>query len=268
MTAFITHFSFEFRTGIRDRQLLLMSYLLPLGFYLMMGLVMVGINPAFLERLIPAMVVFAVLSAMFLGLPEPLVKARELGIFRTYKINGVPSASILSIPAVATVLHLLVVSVLITATAPLLFDAPLPVNWINFGLTLLAMAVSSAGISVLIGVISSSSRSTVLWSQLFYIPSMLLGGLMIPNEMLPELAGRFARLLPATHAMNAFEGLAMGMSPTFSPWASVLVLVLGGLLGFGLAMYLFNWDSSNRTGRGHPLMAALVLLPFIASMFI
>jgi ABC-2 type transport system permease protein len=268
MTAFLNHFSFEFRTGVRDKQLLLMNYLLPLSFYLMMGFVMVGINPPFLESLIPAMVVFAILSATLLGLPDPLVKAREDGIFRSYKINGVPSSSILTIPAITTMLHLVVVTILITITAPLLFDAPLPVNWFNFGLAFLAMAFASAGISVVIGVISPSTRMTVLWAQLFYIPSMLLGGLMLPTSMLPEVAAKISRLLPATHAMNVFNGLAMGREPVFSDWGSLSVLLLSGVLGFGLAIYLFNWDSNNRTERGHPLMGALVLTPYIASIFL
>ena len=60
MTAFLNHFSFEFRTGIRNRTLLLMNYLFPLGFYLMMGFVMRAINPTFLDSMTPAMVVFAI----------------------------------------------------------------------------------------------------------------------------------------------------------------------------------------------------------------
>ena len=91
MTAFVNHFSFEFRTGIRIKTLLMMTYLLPLGFYLMMGFVMGGINPDFVESITPAMVVFAILAAAFLGIPDPLVTARENGIFRSYKISGVPS---------------------------------------------------------------------------------------------------------------------------------------------------------------------------------
>jgi ABC-2 type transport system permease protein len=136
MTAFVNHFSFEFRAGIRDKQLLLVNYLLPLGFYFMMSFIMPGINPTFLESLIPAMVTFAILSATFLGMPDPLVKAREDGIYRSYKINGVPSSSILTIPALTTMLHLVIVTVIITATAPLLFDAPVPVNWLNYLITL------------------------------------------------------------------------------------------------------------------------------------
>jgi len=58
MTAFTQHFSFEFKTGIRNPGLMLMNYLLPLGFYAMMGAIMVKINPTFGETLIPAMILF------------------------------------------------------------------------------------------------------------------------------------------------------------------------------------------------------------------
>ena len=262
MNAFIHHFTFEFRTGIRNKQLLLMNYLFPLGFYLMMGFIMPGINPPFREVIVPAMVVFTILAATLLGIPDPLVNARENGVFRSYKINGIPSISILVIPALTTILHLVIVTVLITATAPLLFHAPLPVNWLNFALIFGAMAFACAGLSVLIGVVSPSSRMTVLWSQLIFVPSMLLGGMMVPYSMLPAAAGKFAQLLPATQAMNAFNGLAMGKVAAFSPWGSVLVLFLSGLLAFALAIYLFSWDSRNTTRRGHPLLALLVLLPY------
>ena len=268
MSAFVNHFSFEFRTGVRNKQLLFMNYLFPLGFYLMMGFIMAEINPPFRESIIPAMVVFAILAATLLGIPDPLVNARENGIFRSYKINGIPSISILVIPALTTMLHLVIVAVLITISAPLLFDAPLPVNWPNYALIFVAMAFASAGISVLIGVISPNSRMTVLWSQVFFIPSMLLGGLMLPYDLLPEVAGKIAQLLPATQAMNALNGLAMGQAANFAPWTSVIVLFISGVLAFALAVYLFSWDSRNTTRRGHPLLALLVFLPYLAGIFL
>lgn len=268
MNTFLHHFSFEFRTGIRNKTLLLMNYLFPLGFYLMMGFIMPGINPPFREDIIPAMLVFGVLSATLLGIPDPLVNARENGVYRSYKINGVPSTSILLIPALTTMLHLVIVAAIITATAPLLFKAPLPVNWLNFVLVFLALAAACAGLSVLIGVVSPSSRLTVLWSQLIFVPSMLLGGLMLPYSMLPQVAGKFAQLLPATQAMNAFNGLAMGKTAAFSPWGSVISLLACGLLAFGLAVFLFSWDSRNSTRRGSPLLAFLALLPFVLGIFL
>jgi len=268
MNAFINHFLFEFRSGIRNKTLLLMNYLFPLGFYAMMGLLMTGINPAFSETMIPAMTVFAILAATMLGLPDPLVTAREAGIFRSYKINGVPALSILAIPALTTFLHTAVVTIIITLSAPLFFNAPLPVNWPGFVVTLLLMNFACAGISVLIGVVSSSSRMTVLWSQLIFLPSMLLSGMMVPYSMLPEAMGKIAQLLPATHAMNAFRGLAQNMTTDFNPIGSLIILMVSGVLAFALAIYLFNWDSRNMKQRGHPLIALLVLLPYIFGMFL
>jgi ABC-2 type transport system permease protein len=268
MNAFMHHFSFEFRSGIRNKQLLMMNYLFPLGFYLMMGFIMADINPPFRAVIIPALLVFSILASTLLGIPDPLVNARENGIFRSYKINGVPSISILVIPALTTILHLVIVAAIITATAPLLFKAPVPVNWLNFIVIFLVMASTSAGLSVLIGVVSPSSRMTVLWSQLVFLPSMLLGGMMIPYSMLPEAAGKFSQLLPATQAMNAFNGLAMGTTANFSPWGSVVVLLVSGVLAFGLAIFLFSWDSRNTTRRASPLLALLFLLPYVLGIFL
>jgi len=236
-----------------------------------MGFIMPAINPLFLDTLIPALVVFAILAATLLGMPDPLVSAREEGIFRSYKINGIPSSSILTIPALTTILHLVIVVAIISVTAPFLFDAPLPVNWVNYALVFIAMAVACAGISLLIGVISASTRMTVLWTQLIFIPSMLLGGLMIPYDLLPDVAGKISQLLPATHAMNAFNGLAMGAadySPWGAPWGSVIVLTLSGVLAYVLAIFMFNWDRHNTTQRGHPIMALMALLPYAIGIFL
>ncbi|MFH1775864.1 MAG: ABC transporter permease [Chloroflexota bacterium] len=263
MSAFANHFSFEFRTGIRDKTLLLMNYLLPLLLYAFLGLLLTDISPFFTETMIPVMVNFAILSGTVLGLPHPLVAARESGIFRSYKINGVPAISILSIPALTTVLHTVVVAVIITATAPLLFDAPPPVNWPGFVLAFLLAAFAHAGLGLLIGVISSTVRGVVLWSQLIYLPSMLIGGLMFPNALLPDALARVGMLLPSTYAMIAFEGLGRNQMTTSDPLWSVLILLAGIILSFGLAIYLFSWDSHNTTRRGHPALALLALLPYV-----
>lgn len=268
MNAFTNHFSFEFRTGLRNKNFLMLFYLFPLGYYLMMAFIMVGINPPFLEVLIPAMVIFAILAATMLGLPDPLVNARENGIFRSYKINGVPTTSILAIPALTLTLHLTIVAAIITISAPLLFDAPTPQNWLNYVMVFIVTVIACAGIGVLIGVISASTRTAILWSQLIFIPSVLLGGMMIPYSLLPEAAQKVSLLLPATHAMNAFNDLAMGKTSDFNPWASVVILLTSGIIAFALAIYLFSWDSKNTTRRGHPALAVLVLLPYIIGILV
>lgn len=267
MTAFVNHFAFEFKTGLRNPTQMLMNYLFPLAFYALMGLVMTQINPGFKETLLPAMVIFAVLVSTLLGMPGPLVESREAGIFRSFKINGVPALSILSIPASTTIFHTLIVSVLIALTASSLFGGAAPVDWGSFVVVTLVTAFSCGGLGALIGVIASSSRSTVLWSQLIFLPSMLIGGLMVPISLLPESIRPVSALLPSTHAMQAFLGLAYRQETLVDPLASLLILAVSGVVAFGLAIYLFNWDSRNDSRRGHPLMALLAVLPYLAGIF-
>jgi ABC-2 type transport system permease protein len=268
MQAFTAHFTFELRTGIRNKTLLFMNYLFPLGFYLMMGFIMPGINPMFLDVLVPGMVTFAILASTLLGMPEQLVNARESGIFRSYKINGIPAISLIFMPALTTMMHLAVVTGIIVVTAPLLFDAPVPTHWGFFAVIALQLAYTCAGLAVLIGVIAPNSRMTVLYAQALFLPSMLIGGVMLPYSMLPETAASFAQLLPVTHAMNAFNSLAMGKLADFNPAWSVWALFAVGHLAFFLAWYLFSWDGRNSERRGHPALALTALLPFAIGIFI
>lgn len=268
MHAFTRHFVFEFRAIVRHKQLLLMNYLFPLGFYLLMGFILVGVNPLFREDIIPAMMIFSILAATLMGIPIALSSAREHGILRSYKINGVPAASIIAIGASTTALHLLIVAACITVSAPLLFDAILPGNAFLFALVFCTATLNCAGISVLIGVISANTRAAILWAQLIFVTSILLGGLMFPNAMLPESAQQASKLLPATHAMNAFNGLAMDKATEFSAWGSLIVLLTGGVLAFLLALTLFRWDPHQTQRRGGALLGLLAFLPFVASVFL
>jgi len=267
MNAFVKHFAFEFRTGSRNPVQLLMNYLFPLGFYGLMGLLMTHVNPFFVQTMIPAMAIVAAMSSGVLGLPGILVEAREAGIFRSYKINGVPALSILAIPVVTTLFQVFVVTAIITLSAPL-FKGALPDSWGGFVLVTLVTAFSYSALGALIGVVSTDSRSTVLFSQLVFLPAMLLSGLMMPLDVLPPSLRPISAVLPATHAMQAYQGLAFGRSTVLDPLASLFVLLATGVSAFGLAAWLFSWDSRNTSRRGHPALALLVLVPCLVALFL
>ena len=266
MTAFVNHFGFEFKTGLRNANQLFINYLFPLGFFLMIAFIMPQINPAFRDTMLPAMVIFTVLASNILGLPSPIVESREAGIYRSFKINGVPAGSILSIPMITTIFHSLIASAIIIVLGITVFDGLAPVDWPMFVLLTIITALTCGTLGALIGVISGNARATVLWSQLIFLPSMLIGGLMMPISILPKAVQPFAALLPTTHAMQAMLGLAYQAETVFNPWLSTFVLLVSTFLAFSLAIYLFNWDNRNNARRGHPLMALAVLLPYVISM--
>jgi ABC-2 type transport system permease protein len=266
MTAFLHHLAYDFKTGVRDRSRLLMLYLFPLVFFALVGGLMASINPGFKETMIPAMVVFALMCSTLLSLPSLLVNAREAGVFRSYRINGVPSASILSIPVIGTAVHMVVVSVIIWAAAARFYGGAAPQNLLGFvavaGLSYLAYA----GIGVLIGVAAGSTTVSILVGQLIYIPSIILGGLMVPPAVLPAALRRVGLLLPATHSMRAFADLG---GPAGAPGlrgaaGSVGVLAASAGLSFVLAALLFQWDTRASQPSRKALAALLALAPYLA----
>ncbi len=268
MNALLTHLRYEFKTGVRDPSQLLMNYLFPLAFYVLMGLLMVPLNPTFAQTMIPAMIAFVTMVAPLLGLPSPLVEAREAGIFRSFKINGVPALSILAIPTMTTVFHVLIVSAIIALTAGPVFGAAMPVDWTAFAALTLLTACTLGALGALIAVVATDSRSVVLLSQTIFLPSMMLGGMMVPTELLPNALRPLARLLPSTYAMQAFVGLAYRRETLIAPWLCVLVLLGSAVLAFSLAALLFNWDSRNETRRAHPALALLAFVPYAVGLLL
>lgn len=268
MNAFAAHSAYEFRSAFRNPSQLLMNYLFPIGVYLVLGLIMTQINPLFAQSMIPAMVLLAGMASFLLGLPGPLVEAREAGVFRSYKINGVPAFSILFIPVMTTIFHYLIACVIVVLSAGPLFHAAMPVHWGAFLLVTLLGALAYGSLGALIGVVSANSRVTVMLTQIIFLPSMLIGGLMVPVSMLPASIRGVGFVLPTTHIMQAFMAAGYGQSTVEALPIAVAALAVSSVIALVAAARLFSWDRRSDSRRVSPAVALLALLPYIASAFL
>jgi ABC-2 type transport system permease protein len=271
MSAFVHHFIYDFKTGIRDKSKLLMNYLFPLVIFIMFGALLTAVNPFFKDTMVPGMIMFALMSATLLAAPSALVQARESGVLRSFRINGVSAGSMLSIPAIGTAIHMAVVSAVIFVAGPALFGGVAPGNLPGFVISAVLSYAAYAGIGALIGVAAGKDTAATLIAQLFYIPSILLGGLMIPASILPSGFQRVALLLPASHSMRLFVGLgdmgagtaAAGM--TDPVWISLAVLGASVLLSFFLAAVIFQWEPRASRPNKKAVLAFLIVLPYAAA---
>lgn len=240
MKAFINHLMIQFRMDLREKGTLLTIYIVPLVFYAVMGAVFSSINPDSKRTLAASMAIFAVTMGAVLGMPAPLVKMREAGVLRAYEVNGIPGWSILLTSAASALMHLLVVAMLIFATAPVLFGAAVPSNLVAYFITLAALIFASISIGLLLGVSAKNQASATMMSQAVFLPSLLLGGLMFPANMLPAPLMWLGRLYPATHAMQSFNAWAYGLPQDFSPAVSLPVIVAIGAVVLGIAVWRFK----------------------------
>ncbi|MCM1988234.1 ABC transporter permease [Oceanirhabdus seepicola] len=117
--------------------------------------------------------------------------------------------------------------------------------------------------SSFIGVIANNTSVTVLYAQVIFLPSMLIGGLMMPTNALPESITSFGRLLPTTYAMDAYQALVENGQHSFNPMISLGILILCGVISFILSGYLFRLDNNNTSKSKNKLWALGALIPFI-----
>ncbi|MGM0432831.1 MAG: ABC transporter permease [Spirochaetota bacterium] len=263
MNGFKYYATYVIKTGFRDKSLMMMNYLFPLGFLLMAGLFMTQLNPFFTEIMVPGMATFAMMSAALLNISGTVIQERENGIYRSFRVNGIPASSITGVPILANLLHALIVTGLTAALSILLFDGRIPLNWSWFIIVTVATALSVSTLGLLIGVVAPSQRAGILLAQAVYIPSVLLGGIMIPLEMMPENLTVPIHLLPASYSMQSYNALAMeGAQLTAATGFPLVILLVGAALQLLLSRGLFTWDNRGTTSKAG-FLALTALLPYI-----
>ncbi len=230
MNALLKQLAIQFRMDFRDKGTLLVFYLVPLGFYAVMGAVFSSVNPEIKPVLSATMAIFSVSMGALIGLPPTLVKLREAGVLRAYQVTGIPGSSVLSSVGLSAFAHLSIVSLIISVTAPLLFGAEAPQSAGGFFAVLAALLLCSVAVGLLIGATAKNQSMAMMLSQAVFMPSLMLSGIMFPADLLPAPLEHFGNILPATHAMHAFNGLAYGVTAQWSP-----PLALGAVLGIALA---------------------------------
>lgn len=236
MRAFFKYLRIQFLMDLRDRSILMHYYLVPLVFFFVIGSVFSSINPLMKATLAASMSIFAVTMGAIMGAPIPIVKARESGTLRAFRINGIPDTAVLAVQALSCFLHLFIVSAIIYFAAPRFFHAQSPAYPGSYAAVLLLFICASVGVGVLIGTAARNQSMSSMLSMLVFLPTVLLTGIMFPVKMLPENFRWVSRIFPGTHAMQAFTGFAYGKKTDFSPIIAVWVLAVIGVAAFALSI--------------------------------
>ena len=108
-------------------------------------------------------------------------------------------------------IHLLIMSAVLYAAAPAIFNAALPANlWRHFG-ALAAFLAASLALSSALGLAARDPARASVLSILVFLPSILLSGIMFPTALLPDALRALGKLFPATwgYALLTGDGTAL-----------------------------------------------------------
>lgn len=198
MNAFVYGMKLQFKMDMRSRSLLITCYLVPLLFFALMGGIFTSLMPETKDTLIQSMTVMGVSMGALIGVPCALVEIYGTDIKKMYSANGAPLCfGVLTVLA-SSFLHLILMSLLIFFLAPLAFHAALPQNLPLYFLGLALFVIVQLGAACVLGLTVKSQAKLTMVSQLLFLPSIMLSGILFPASLLPGFLAALGKLFPAT----------------------------------------------------------------------
>lgn len=198
MSAFLYGVLLQWKLDLRNKEVLLTYYVVPLVFFGFMGGIFTSINPLAKETLIQSMTVFGVTMGAFLGAPTPLVELYGSEIKKAYKLGGIPLWVAAVNNFISSFVHLFIMSFIIFLIAPIAFHASTPTALPNYFISLIIFIMSCLSVGTVLGLFIKKSSKLTMVSQFLFLPSVMLSGIMFPSTMLPEILQNVGKIFPAT----------------------------------------------------------------------
>lgn len=169
-------------------------------------------------------------AGAFVGAPTSIVGFYGSDMKKAYVVGGVPLWTALVNSFVSAMLHLFVVAMIIMVLSPLLFDAEAVAEMLPFlGITVCFM-LSAISIGMLVGLVVKTPARLSMVTMIIFLFSIMLSGIMLPDELLPEVLRDIGGFFPSRWAFSAMVGIDVGKN----------VLLMGGMFVAALTLCLIR----------------------------
>lgn len=224
----------QFKMDLRSKSLLITCYVVPLVFFLIMGAIFTSLMPNVKTSLISSMIIMTVTMASLIGVPPSLVEIYGSEIKKMYQVNGISLSFGLLAIMIFAFIHIMIVSVIILILAPVLFAAVIPANIGVYLLKVAFFTVVSLSIAGILGLLIKKQAKLTMISQLIFLPSIMLSGIMFSVTLLPVFLKNIGYFFVATWG----NLLLSGENEAF------IILLL--FLIFALVIYYFIFKRISR----------------------
>ena len=97
----------------------------------------------------------------------------------------------------SALLHLMLMSAVIYMAAPIAFDAKLPESPPIYFVSLLIFTAVTLSIGSVLGLLIKNQAKLTMISQMIFLPSIMLSGIMFPADLLPHAFAVVGNVCPA-----------------------------------------------------------------------
>jgi ABC-2 type transport system permease protein len=258
MNALLLQLAVSLRLHFRNRMALIYSYLFPTIFLVAFWVLYRYETPP-LVRHMGELLTVTILGGACFGLPTTMVSDRERGVWRRYRLTPIPIASIVATIVAARYLLLLTAGLVQLALAMLL-GMPAPRHPFDLFVAFTCVSFGFLGLGLVIATMADNVPAVQALGQCIFLPMLIIGGVAVPLESLPEWAQHVSAFFPGRYAVDAIKSTVMGNGLGAARF-SLVALVAIGAAGCLAGARLFRWDAQQRfasiAGKGWVAVALL-----------
>lgn len=197
MKAMLYAIALQWKLDMRSKSLLITYYGVPVAFFALVSGIFTTVNPVMKDTLIQSMAVMGVAMGASIGLPSSLAEIYGDDRKKMYAVNGAPFYAGLVAIFLSAFVHLLLMCAIVYIAAPMAFGAALPASLPAFAGGLMIFIAASLSLGCVLGLAVNNQSKLTMISQIIFLPSILLSGIMFPTDLLPTFLQAVGKLFPA-----------------------------------------------------------------------
>jgi len=239
-------FALTLRLHFRNRMALIYSYIFPTIFLVAFWVLYRYETPPIVRHMGELLTVTILGGACF-GLPTSMVSDRERGVWRRFRLTPVRTFNVVA-STVAARYVLLLLAGLVQLGLAMLIGMPAPRHPLGLFVAFTCVSFAFLGLGLVIATMADNVPAVQALGQCIFLPMLIIGGVAVPLESLPDWAQHVAAFFPGRYAVEALRATVMGGglgAARFSIGALVLIGAAGCLAGGRL----FRWDAQQRFAR-------------------
>ena len=189
---------------------------------------------------VPAVIGNIVMLMTLLLTSLAVVRERELGTLEQLMVSPLRPAELMlgkTLPSVAVGMFDVL---LITVVALLWFRIPFEGSFLVLGVASLLFVFTGIGVGLLISTISRTQQEAFMSMFMFFMPALMLGGMMFPVENMPPWVQTLTMLDPLRHYLIVVRGVFLRGAGWGIVWPQLLVLAAMGASVLAVATKRFH----------------------------
>ena len=265
MNGLLQHMSLTLRLNFRSLQALVYGYVFPILFLVGFGSIYSKENPP-LQNELSQLLTVTILSGACFGMPTSMVSERERGVWRRYRLLPSATAGIVISAMVVRCVIVLVAMVLQIVLAHWIYKTHWPAHpFLLLGIFFF-VTFAFLGLGLVIAMLADNVPAVQALGQAIFLPMIMIGGVGMKIENLPNWARHVAAFLPGLYSVDALDAALHDKPAAHAvPLSFCLVALTAiGVAGLLAGRKMFRWDAAQKMTPGARGWVSVAIAGWIA----